>query len=157
MFHDWMFVVIPFLLKNPKRCIEYWKKHLKRPTVRQLWTPDSTHLNFIALSLLVSFFLQHKLELLSYLHMILWCGMHIQMGSILSTIPFLNLGKSREKMSAYQIQILTKKFKSKPYLSRKEKFELAKLLNISNGKITDWFWKMRFSKIDEGFLCDNGK
>ena len=60
-------------------------------------------------------------------------------------------------MSAYQIQILTKKFKAKPYLSREEKLELAKLLNISNGKITDWFWKMRLRKRDEGFPCDDGK
>ena len=55
-------------------------------------------------------------------------------------------------MTARQTQILMKKFKTKPYLEEKEKYQLAKLLTVSKSRITVWFTKMRSKRRRQGLL-----
>ena len=60
-------------------------------------------------------------------------------------------------MSEYQNQILTKRFKTKPYLTKEEKCQPAKLLNVSKQMIANRFNKMRKCKGDKEFICDDGE
>ena len=46
-------------------------------------------------------------------------------------------------LTSRQEQTLMKKFQAKPYLETKEKYELAKLLNISKERIATWFISRR--------------
>ena len=45
-------------------------------------------------------------------------------------------------MTAFQKQVLMKRFQGKGPLENKEKYELAKSLNISEKMVTDWFRRM---------------
>ena len=57
-------------------------------------------------------------------------------------------------MTAKQTQILMKRFEEKPQLKKEEKYQLAKLLNVSEKRITVWFWNMRFKRRRQGLLAE---
>ena len=55
-------------------------------------------------------------------------------------------------MTESQLEILMKRFKANPYPRKKEKHQLAKLLNTSEKVIHVWFSNRRHRKSKEGFL-----
>ena len=57
-------------------------------------------------------------------------------------------------MTAKQTQILMKRFEEKPQLKKEEKYQLAKLLNVSEKRITAWFWNMRCKRRRQGLLAE---
>ena len=53
-------------------------------------------------------------------------------------------------MTTYQTQTLMNMFQDKPYLERGEKHQLARLLNISAGRIQKWYNNMRSKRRKAG-------
>ena len=57
-----------------------------------------------------------------------------------------------KQLTPNQYKTLVKKFQAKPYLGQGEKSHLAKLLNISEIKITRWFHRRRYINQKMGLL-----
>ena len=57
-------------------------------------------------------------------------------------------------MTANQTQILMKRFEVKSKLEKAEKYELAKLLNVSDERIRVWYRNMRFKKKGQRLLAE---
>ena len=57
-------------------------------------------------------------------------------------------------MTANQTQVLMKRFDVKPKLAKGEKYELAKLLNVSDERIRVWYRNMRFKKKGQILLAE---
>ena len=55
-------------------------------------------------------------------------------------------------MTEAQTQILMERFKAKKYLSKEEKRQLAKSLNITVNKVEIWFSNKRCKKVAQGML-----
>ena len=53
------------------------------------------------------------------------------------------LGNTKKRPTARQKQILMKAFQAKPYPKTEEQYEVAKLLNISNKRVKQWFINRR--------------
>ena len=64
------------------------------------------------------------------------------------------IGRARIRMTAKQTQILMKRFEEKPRLEEEEKYQLAKLLNVSEKSITMWFSNMRRKRKRQGLLSE---
>ena len=45
-------------------------------------------------------------------------------------------------------------FETKPYLKKGDKQHLAKLLNVSEARISNWFHNRRKKERKEGLLCE---
>ena len=60
------------------------------------------------------------------------------------------IGKARLKMNEYQTEILMKRFEEKSRLEKEEKYQLAKLLNVSEERIRVWYRNMRFKRRAQG-------
>ena len=56
---------------------------------------------------------------------------------------FPTLGRTMKRPTARQKQILMNTFQAKPYPEIEEKYELAKLLNISKKRVDEWFYNRR--------------
>ena len=64
------------------------------------------------------------------------------------------IGRAR-LMTANQSQILMKTFEDKPQLEKTEKYQLAKLLNVSEERIRVWYRNMHFKRRGQKLLPES--
>ena len=57
-------------------------------------------------------------------------------------------------MTPYQTKILVRMYEANPYLEPEEKHQLAQSLNISEGRIKEWFSARRKRQTKSGKLRD---
>ena len=67
------------------------------------------------------------------------------------------LGKPKRRMTQYQTQTLLKMYEENPFLELEERHQLAKSLNISKKRITDWFVQRRKREKRSGMLLCDGE
>ena len=60
-------------------------------------------------------------------------------------------------MTKYQEQTLKERIENNPYLGKEEKHQLARLLNISEKRISMWFVNMRKARRITGLLAKGEK
>ena len=70
---------------------------------------------------------------------------------MLIQIPSI-LEKKMKNFTPYQTEMLVKRFQAKPYLTKGEKYQLARSLNVSHSKIEHWFVSRRYRKRKQGLL-----
>ena len=69
-------------------------------------------------------------------------------------INISNINTIERWLTPNQIEILQKKFETKPYLEKGDKQHFAKLLNVNEARIGNWFDNRRKKKRKEGLLCE---